>query len=237
MQPTAPCPTRRLLCSAVALSLLITAAPECRAGQRTRSRRHVYGHHHDHHDHHDLIDLVVHGRELHAVDGRSIRTIRLGAREKLLWTAATGGVAVALTDDRVIAITSLWREWQTREFGVHESEPLHAVAGDDFVVIVTDDRVLSLAAGGGSFVERGLGAYERVVDTLLGDRVALVLTDRRLIGYSASDASLVDERVGIHEEIRSANAGYDFATVATGKRLLVFDAPSSSWQSRQLTLH
>ena len=234
MQPPVLSITKRLPLWIAAFALLLVIAPDSRAHDRGRP------HHHTHpytHDVHDFIDLVVHGREIHAVDGRSIRTLRLGTREKLLWTAAAGGLAVALTDDRVIAITSNWREWQTRDFGVHESEPLYAVAGDDFVVVVTDDRVLSLGASAGSFTETKLGAYEHIVDTLLGDRVAIVLTDRRVIGYSATFASLVDEVVGIHEEIHSANAGYDFATVATGKRLLVFDAPSSSWQSHQLALH
>jgi hypothetical protein len=163
--------------------------------------------------------------------------LRLGSRETLLWTGTAAGLAVALTDARIIAITRHWHEWQTKDFGVHDSEPLFATAGEDFILVVTNDRVVTLSARGGSFVETKLGAYERVIDSLFGDRVAIVVTNRRVIGYSSPFATLSETSVGIHERLHSANAGYDFATVATDKRLLVFDAPSGAWSSRRLGLN
>lgn len=182
------------------------------------------------------IDMLVHAGELHAVDGTRVRTLRLGRREQVLWVGVANRLAVAVTDDRVIAITTQWKEWQIREFGVHESLPSDVLAGDDFVLVVTDDRVLSVSDRGGSFVETQLGAYERVGDVLIAERVGLVLTDRRVIGFSGRLASLVEERVGIHEDFDRVHAAFDFATVATSKRLLVFDAPTGNWQSNQLAL-
>lgn len=182
------------------------------------------------------IDMLLHGRDLHAIDGTRLRTFPLMRNEKVLWIGTADRLAVAVTDNRLIAITTQWKEWQTRRFGVHESLPTTVLAGDDFVLAVTDDRVLSISDHGASFVEKQLGPYEQVADIVIGDRVGLVLTDRRAIGFSGRHASLVDEPVGIHEELFRARSSFDFATVVTSKRLLFFDAPSGSWQSHRVSL-
>jgi len=182
------------------------------------------------------IDMLSRGRELHAIDGSRIRTHRLGRNEKVLWIGTADRLAVAVTSDRVIAITTHWKEWQTRLFGVHESMPSTVLAGDDFVLLVTDDRVLTVSDHAGSFVETKLGSYETVDDVFIGEQVGLVLTDRRAIGFSGRLASLIDEPVGVHEDLHRAHTAFDFATVATNKRLLVFDAPTGSWHSDQLSL-
>jgi hypothetical protein len=182
------------------------------------------------------IDMIAQGRNLHAVDGTRVRSLRLAPREKLLWIATADRLAVAVTDDRIIAITTHWKEWQTRDFGVHESRPVVAEAGDDFVLVVTDDRIIAVSDHGGSFVEKQLGAYETIEDVMVGEQVGLILTDRRAIGFSGRLASLIEERVGIHENLFRARTSFDFATVATSKRLLVFDAPTGGWQARKLAL-
>jgi hypothetical protein len=182
------------------------------------------------------IELLVHGRELHAVDGSRIRDLRLMSREQVLWIGSANRLAVAVTDKRIIAITTHWDEWQTRLLGVHESLPSSVLAGDDFVLVVTDARLLGVSDHSGSFIEKRIGTYERVANAAIGEQVGLVLTDRRAIGFSSRLASLVEHRIGIHEDLFSARASYDFATVATSERLLLFDAPSGSWRTRQLGL-
>ena len=182
------------------------------------------------------IDLLVHGRQLHATNGSQIRSLRLISREQVLWIGSANRLSVAVTNKRIIAITTNWEDWRTRQFGVHESLPSSVLAGDDFVLVVTDDRILGISDHGGGFVEKRIGAYERVANAAIGEQVGVVLTDRRAIGFSSRLASLVEKRVGIHEDLFSARASFDFATVATSKRLLLSDAPSGSWRTRQLGL-
>lgn len=84
-------------------------------------------------------------------------------------------------------------------------------------VVITDVRVLAVAAGSGwqeAIYERRESPPRQAE---LGDRVALVRMPQRVLGYLGSVGRFVEIRLGPQEELRSARVGANVAVVVTSR--------------------
>jgi hypothetical protein len=88
-------------------------------------------------------------------------------------------------------------------------------------VVITDQRVLAIAAGSGAW-QRENKRLEEVLPSsaLLGDRVALVITSQRALGFDGATGNLIETRLFIHEEVLGIRTGENVAVVATDRRAL-----------------
>jgi hypothetical protein len=88
-------------------------------------------------------------------------------------------------------------------------------------VVITDQRVLAIAAGSGAW-QREDKHVEEVLPTsaILGDRVALVITSKRAIGFDGGSGNLLETSLGVHEVVLGSRTGENVAVVATDRRAL-----------------
>ena len=88
-------------------------------------------------------------------------------------------------------------------------------------IVLTDRRILAVAANSGSFQE---ARYRRGESTpseaLLGDRVAIVATSERAVGFDGGSGNLIEYRFGPQESLVAAQTGANVVVVVTDRKLL-----------------
>jgi len=88
-------------------------------------------------------------------------------------------------------------------------------------IVLTDRRILAVAANSGSFQEvryrRGESAPG---EALLGDRVAIVATSERAVGFDGGSGNLIEYRFGPQESLVTASTGANVVVVVTDRKLL-----------------
>lgn len=88
-------------------------------------------------------------------------------------------------------------------------------------MVLTDQRVLAVAVGSGSWQDLGLQREEQVHGrALLGDRVGLLLTSRRAIGFDGGSRNLLETSLGLREQVHATAVGLNVAVVVTDRRAL-----------------
>lgn len=88
-------------------------------------------------------------------------------------------------------------------------------------VVLTDARVLAVAAGSAAWQMAELGRDEPPpAQALLGDRVALIITERRALGFDGGSGNLVESRLGVRERVLASRAGENVGVVVTDRRAL-----------------
>ncbi len=186
----------------------------------------------------DRIQWVTLPHELIAVDAasRGERRAALGVGEQVLRTWADGQVGVALTDRRLLAVTS-------NTGGVHEVRFLRServvsgpMLGDRVALAVTSRRALGFDGGSGNWVEASLGPHERVVATAVANHVAALATDRRALALSPARGGFFSLSLGVHDAVLALEATGDLATLRTRTRLLVYRGTSDRWAERSIGL-
>lgn len=186
----------------------------------------------------DVLEVLVLDRQLVAVDARGggQRELPLRLEERVLWTGARGRVGVALTDQRVLAVSAGSAAWQQANRQREEQLPSDALLGDRVALIVTSQRVLGFDGESGNLVESRLGVRERVLALRAGENVAVAVTDRRALGLSPMVGGFFEAKLRLAERFESLTAAANLATVTTDRRVLIFRAPSGSWEERLRTL-
>jgi hypothetical protein len=186
----------------------------------------------------DVLEIVVLERELLAIDARGGGQTRVGLRleEQLLWSGSRGKVAVALTDQRVLAVATGSAAWQESGWRRRERPPQGALLGDRLALLATGERAIGFDGESGNLVEVSLGPGELVLDARAGANAAVLVTDRRALGLSPRRGGFFPAQIGVQERVESVTAGANLATIRTDRRLLIFRAPSASWEERRLEL-
>jgi len=186
----------------------------------------------------DLLQIVTTPRALLALaaEGGGDRREALERGERVLWTGSRGLVGVAVTDKRILAVTTRSAAWQTTRFRRGESAPHVTALGDRVALVVTDRRLLGFDGGSGNLVETSLGLREAFRDARVSANLAVVVTDRRALGLSPFVGGFFEVALRLGESLEGLEAVSDVATVTTSQRLLIFRATSGSWSERLLEL-
>lgn len=185
----------------------------------------------------DVLQLLVIDRQLVAIDARSggQRVLPLRLNEQVSWTGNRGKVGVALTDQRVLAV-SAQGGWQSEDRDLDERLPEQAVLGDRVALVVTSKRALGFDGGSGNLVESRFGVREEVWASRAADNVAVVVTDRRALGLSPSVGGFFPTKIQLEERLEAVDASANLVTLTTNRRLLIFRSPSGSWEERRRNL-
>ena len=184
----------------------------------------------------DRVQWISLARELVAVDSASSAEHRapLGVGEHVLQSWVDGEIGVALTERRLLAVT-------TNTGGVHEVRLRggeRVVSGPDLgdrvALVVTSERALGFDGGSGNWLEASLGPRERVVATAVANHVAALATERRALALSPLRGGFFEAPLSLQEAPVSLSASGDLATLRTRTRLLVFRAGAARWSERSL---
>ena len=88
-------------------------------------------------------------------------------------------------------------------------------------MVLTDQRVLAVAAGSGTWQQIELQSGEEAQgQARLGDRVGLLLTSRRAIGFDGGSRNLLESSLGLRERVLATAVGRNVAVVVTDRRAL-----------------
>jgi hypothetical protein len=88
-------------------------------------------------------------------------------------------------------------------------------------IVLTDRRLLAVAANSGSWQEARYGRGESAPGhVLLGDRVAIAATSERAVGFDGGSGNLVEYRFGPQESVVATRTGSNVGVVATDRKLL-----------------
>ena len=88
-------------------------------------------------------------------------------------------------------------------------------------VVLTDRRVLAVAANSGAWQEARYGRSESPPGSaLLGERVAIVATSDRAVGFDGGSGNLIEYRFGPQESLVTARTGANVVVVVTDRKLL-----------------
>jgi len=88
-------------------------------------------------------------------------------------------------------------------------------------MVLTDQRVLAVAAGSGTWQQIELQSGEEVPEhARLGDRVGLLVTSRRAIGFDGGSRNLLESSLGLRERVLATAVGRNVAVLVTDRRAL-----------------
>lgn len=186
----------------------------------------------------DLLEIVVLQRELLAIDanGGGQNEERLLRGEQVRWTGSRGRVGVVLTDQRILAVSTISASWQSVRYMQGESPPVGATLGDRVALLLTNKRAIGFDGNSGNLIERSLGPGEPVVGSAVGDNVAVVVTPRRALGLSAFRGGFFQTKLHVGERMESVAAKANLVTLTLSNRLLFFRAPTGTWEERNLDI-
>lgn len=186
----------------------------------------------------DLLEVVVREDELLSVTGFTggALPVRLGVREEVLWLGTRGRVAVAITDERVLAASPNSPRWAEVWLRPRESRPAQALLGDRVALIVTDQRAIGFEGVSGALVQTELAPREDVLRAVADTNIGVVVTEQRVLGLAALRGGFFEEDLGVREQVEAVTARASFASVATQHRLLIFRVTDAVWEPRRLSL-
>jgi len=184
----------------------------------------------------DDLQIVVLPREVLSIDARSggQLAVPLELGEQVLWTGVRGRVGVALSNRRVLAVSTRSGAWQEARYRRTEDVPGEALLGGRVALLATRVRVIGFDGGSGNLVERELGPRELLVDRAVADNVAVAVTDRRALGLSSFVGGFFETKLRLGERLDGLAATANAATLTTSQRLLIFRAPTGTWEERNL---
>lgn len=186
----------------------------------------------------DLLEIVVLQREILAVDASGGGQIeeRLLRGEKVLQSSSQGRVGVVLTDQRILAVSTISASWQSTRYLRGEIVPESAILADRVALIMTNKRAIGFDGNSGNLIEKSLGPGERIIGSAVGENVAVVVTPRRALGLSAFTGGFFTTKIAAGEPLQSAVAQANMVTLTLPNRLLFFRAPTGSWEERNLDI-
>ena len=177
----------------------------------------------------DAIAMEIIGRNVVAFDleGSGQLVERLELDETVLFQAARGRVALALTNRRLLAATPASSSWQAERYRLSEVPPGEARISQGMALVVTEQRALAFF-GSGNWAEKSLRPREQVVETRVGPGVAVVVSDRRALGIS-SRGGFFEKTLRPRERVESLKALSSMATLVTSQRTLIFKGALGIW--------
>jgi hypothetical protein len=186
----------------------------------------------------DRVVWHVFAREIIAVDGAGGGEHRapLGVGERVLRTWVDGEVGVALTEQRLIAVTANTGGVHAVRFLASERIVQGPELGDRVALVVTTRRALGFDGGSGNWVEASLGPRERLVAVATANHVAALATDRRALALSPRRGGFFETPLALYDAPLSLSASGDLASLRTRTRLLTFRAGANRWSERSIGL-
>jgi hypothetical protein len=186
----------------------------------------------------DLMEIVVLQRQLLAVDAGGGGQVeeKLQRGEEVVWTGSRGRVGVVLTNQRILAVSTISASWQSTRFMRGEKHPVDATLGDRVALLLTNKRAIGFDGNTGNLVEKSLGPNEVVIGSAVGENVAVVITPRRALGLSAFTGGFFQTRISVGDRLEGTSAQANLVTLTFSDRLLFFRAPTGSWEERDLNI-
>lgn len=181
---------------------------------------------------------MVLDREILAIDVRGGGQIRadLEIGEQVRWTGSRGRVGMALTDRRLLAVSTVSGAWQSEDYRRTESPDGDPLLGARVALAATNVRLIGFDGGSGNLVETVLGPNEDLLERAVDQNVAVAVTERRVLGLSPFRGGFFSATLHLGETLETVTATSDTATVRTSRRLLIFRAPTGTWEERRLDL-
>jgi hypothetical protein len=176
--------------------------------------------------------------ELVAIDGAGGGEHRapLGIGEQVQGTWADGAVGVALSAQRLFAVTTATGGVHEVRFHVGERLVFGPQLGDRVALAATTRRALGFDGGSGNWVESTLGPRESVLAAAVANGVAALATDRRVLALSPRRGGFFETPLALGDPPLALQATGDVATLRTRTRLLVFRAGAQGWSERDVDL-
>lgn len=186
----------------------------------------------------DLLEIIVLPREILAVDAGGGGQIeeRLQRGESVLWSESRGRVGVVLTDQRILAVSTISASWQSIRYMRGENRPEGAALGDRVALLLTNKRAVGFDGNSGNLIERSMGPGESIIGSAVGANVAVVVTPRRALGLSAFSGGFYQTKIYVGEQLERAVAQANMVTLTLPNRLLFFRAPTGTWEERNLDI-
>jgi hypothetical protein len=186
----------------------------------------------------DLLEIIVLPREILAVDAGGGGQIeeRLLRGERVLWSQSRGRVGVVLTDQRILAVSTISASWQSARYTSGENVPDGAALGDRVALLLTNKRAIGFDGNSGNLIESSIGPGESIIGSAVGENVAVVVTPRRALGLSPFTGGFFETTIRVGEPLESAIAQANLVTLTLPKRLLFFRAPTGTWEERKLDI-
>lgn len=183
----------------------------------------------------DLLEIVVLPREILAVDagggGQIEEQLLLG--ERVLWSDSQGRIGVVVTDQRMLAVSTISASWQSTRYKRGENAPDGAALGDRVALLLTNKRAIGFDGNSGNLIERSIGPRESIIGSAVGANVAVVVTPRRALGLSPFTGGFFETKIRVGEQLESAMAQANIVTLTLSSRLLFFRAPTGTWEERK----
>ena len=148
----------------------------------------------------------------------------------------TDVVEVAVIDRELVAFDALGGTGPIMRLRIGESV-LWSGARGRVGVVLTDERVVGVRPGSGSWQSVEYRRFERLPDrVMLGERVALLLTDQRAIGFDGESGNWIELNLGLREQILATRVGENAAVVVTNRRALGLSADSGGFFEADLRI-
>jgi len=153
----------------------------------------------------------------------------LAVNEVLLAQRAQGRIGVAVTNRRLLGITSRSAVWAELRLRVREGDDQPELVVEDRLALVRlDGRIAGITAAGPVWHAVELARDERVLEIVSAARVAAVVTDRRVLGF-ATGSGFVAESLGSTERLLRSSADDRSVQLVTSSRVLVFQSGARRW--------
>jgi hypothetical protein len=185
----------------------------------------------------DLLEIVVLSHELVAIDATAGDiNLELHLGEKVQWKGTRGRVGIALTGERMLAVSTGSSTWAELRYLNSERPPTGASLGDRVALITTNQRAIGFVASTGRLAEYRLGPQEVLRDSGVAANVGVVITNRLALGLSSEAGGFFTSKLQLKEKIRSLEMRANVGMIRTDRRLLTFRGPSGTWSERRLDL-
>lgn len=151
--------------------------------------------------------------------------------ERVLEVRSQGLLGIAVTDRRVLGISSGSATWVELRYRVHEREaapPRRIHLTDRIALVQLPRRLVGLGSGLGAWQTTSIGPGEEIREVRSSARIASAVTSRRVIGFSRT-SGFVEIGLSPREEVRSSTLDDRSATLVTSHRVLVFQDGSRAW--------
>jgi hypothetical protein len=179
----------------------------------------------------DRVDVLRVDRRLLAVSADSGHVLeeKLRLDERLLRLESEGVVGVAVTDQRLLGVTTRSSSWQEVRLRAAETSPESIHLGDRLALVLLDRRLLSLTRGSGIWTELRLSKGELPARIAVDSGVGFCVTGRRAIAVSSDGTGFVQVHLTPREEVESVSLKDQSVTLRTLYRVLVFRSGFPRW--------
>jgi hypothetical protein len=179
----------------------------------------------------DVVSIVPLERRVLAVNPVTgpVAETALDLNESVLAFRTSGRLGVAVTNRRLLGITSRSAVWAELRLRVSEADhDPELVVEDRLALVRLPARVAGITSASPIWHHVELAGDERVLELVSAAQVAAIVTDRRAIGFAAG-SGFVAEPLGSTERLERSSADDRSIQLVTSSRVLVFQRGARRW--------